>query len=303
MDARLQRRVQRSGWNMAAASYEALWRTHLAPAQTAMLEMAALSPGEQVLDIACGTGLVTFAAAACVGPQGHVLGIDLSEQMVESARHRSRECSLAQTDFKRMDAEALDLPDAYFDVVLCALGLMYVPDPEKALREMRRVMRPGGRLVVAVWGRRERCAWSALFPIVDAEVASDVCPLFFRLGAIEALAGASAGAGFEVLKCLRLDATLAYADADEACDAAFVGGPVALAWSHFDDASRQRAQLRYLEALEPWRNGVGYRVPSEFVIVSARLAAGGQRVHAGAVAQDAFDEAGASVDQMLAARA
>lgn len=270
MEARLQRRIQRYGWNLAAARYEALWQTHLAAAQTALLEMAALSPGEHVLDIACGTGLVTFAAAACVGQRGHVLGIDISEQMVKAARHRSRERAAAQTDFERMDAEALDLPDANFDVVLCALGLMYVPDPEKALREMRRVMRPGGRLVVAVWGRRERCAWSALFPIVDAEVASDVCPLFFRLGAMETLAGACTGAGFEALDCLRLDATLVYADADEACDAAFIGGPVALAWSRFDDTSRQRARLRYLEALEPWRDGTSYRVPSEFVVVSAK---------------------------------
>jgi len=63
---------------------------------------------------------------------------------------------------------------------------------------------------------------------------------------------------------------LKYADADEACDAAFVGGPVALAWSRFDAAVRERVRARYLEAIAPWRDGRGYRVPGEFVVVAAR---------------------------------
>ena len=74
------------------------------------------------------------------------------------------------------------MPDASFDVALCALGLMYMPDPAQALREMQRVLRSGGRLVAAVWGDRTRCGWSAPFPIIDDEVASEVCPPFFRLG-------------------------------------------------------------------------------------------------------------------------
>ena len=78
-----------------------------------------------------------------------------------------------------MDAETLALPDAGFDVALNALGLMYVPEPEQAVREMRRVLRPGGRVGLAVWGERSRCGWAPVFEIVQAEVASDVCPRFF----------------------------------------------------------------------------------------------------------------------------
>jgi ubiquinone/menaquinone biosynthesis C-methylase UbiE len=270
MDARLQRRVQRYGWDLAAADYEALWQAQLADAQAALLAAAALRDGERVLDVACGTGLVSFAAARAVGASGEVLGVDLSGGMVDAARERGLQREVSNAAFVRMDAEALALPDASFDVVLCALGLMYVPEPEQALREMRRVLRPGGRLVVAVWGERARCAWSALFGIVDAEVSSEVCPLFFRLGERDALARACRSTPFAQVSEQRIATRLAYADADQACGAAFVGGPVALAWSRFDSAARERVRARYLEAIAPWRDGTGYRVPGEFVVVCAR---------------------------------
>lgn len=268
MEPRLQRRVQRYGWDLAAADYEALWQQQLQPAQAALLRMAALRPGEQVLDVACGTGLATFAAADAVGPRGQVLGIDLSGQMVDTARQRAAATQHAGVLFQRMDGEALDLPDASVDVVLCALGLMYMPDPERALVEMRRVLRPGGRVIAAVWGERARCGWAALFPIVDAEVASEVCPLFFRLGQGDNLARALRAARLARVELRRIATTLAYVDGAQACDAAFVGGPVALAWSHFDDSVRVRVRQRYLAAIEPWRDGRGYRIPAEFVIAA-----------------------------------
>lgn len=268
LEARLQRRIQRYGWDHAAADYEALWQAQLAPAQDLLLACAALSPGEQVLDVACGTGLVARAAARAVRPHGDVLGVDLSAAMVEAARARAQALGLPNARFARMDAEHLDLPDASVDVGLCALGLMYLPAPEQALRELHRVLRPGARVVLAVWGDRARCGWAPLFGIVDAEVRSEVCPLFFRLGAGETLALLCAEAGFAQVTTQRIAATLCYADADQACRAAFVGGPSALAWSRFDAAVRARVCARYLSAIEPWRHAMGYRIPGEFVIVA-----------------------------------
>ena len=195
MEPRLQRRVQRYGWDLAAADYEPLWEAQLAVAQDKVLRCAALAPGERVLDVACGTGLVALRAAQAVGGDGQVVGIDLSGAMVDAARQRARERGLSNASFERMDAEALAMPDARFDAALCSLGLMYMPDPARALREMRRVLRPGGRLAIAVWGERARCGWSAIFRIVDAEVASDVCPLFFQLGNDGALAGSASSLG------------------------------------------------------------------------------------------------------------
>jgi ubiquinone/menaquinone biosynthesis C-methylase UbiE len=267
MEARLQRRIQRYGWDLAARDYEPLWQAQLEGAQTALLAQAALGVGQRVLDVACGTGLVTFRAAEAVGVEGSVLGIDLSDEMIAAARVGAR--SRSNVEFRRMGAETLDLPDAEFDAVLCAFGLMYVPDPARAVREMRRVLKPGGRLAIAVWGPRARCGWSEIFPIVEAEVTSEVCPLFFRLGEAAALERLCEAAGLRVLAQQRLEAKLLYPDADEACRAAFVGGPVALAWSRFDPPTRARACRRYVDAISRWRDGSGFRVPAEFVILCA----------------------------------
>lgn len=267
MEARLQRRVQRYGWDLAANDYETAWQAQLACAQAELLAMAALAPGERVLDVACGTGLVSFGAARAVGPDGRVLGVDISERMVQAAVRRAQ--GQTHIDFARMEAESLDIPDGYFDAALCALGLMYVPEPLQALREMRRAVRPGGRVAAAVWGERSRCGWSEIFPIVDAEVSSEVCPLFFRLGQPGALAHEMAQAGLRGVRETRLSTTLVYDDANEACDAAFVGGPVALAWARFDEATRDRARLKYLASIEAWRHGDGYRIPGEFVVATA----------------------------------
>jgi ubiquinone/menaquinone biosynthesis C-methylase UbiE len=270
MDARLQRRVQRYGWDLASTEYDPLWEEQLAPARNEMLAFASLAAGEHVLDLACGTGLVTLNAARSVGPSGPVLGTDISGQMIEIARQRALEQQLSNVDFQRMDAETLDLPRATFDVVLCALGLMYVPDQQHALREWLRVLKPGGRVAIAVWGKRVNCGWSPVFPIVDAEVETEVCPLFFSLGEPDALAQLCSDAGFESIEQRRIATVLSYVDADEACDAAFVGGPVALAWSRFDAETRARARARYKHAIEPWRRSQSYRIPGEFVIVAGR---------------------------------
>jgi SAM-dependent methyltransferase len=285
MDARLQRRIQRYGWDKAAACYEQSWQRQLAPAQSTMLALAGLAPGEHVVDIACGTGLVTFAAAEAVGPTGIVVGTDISEVMVTLAAARGRSRGLKNVRFERMDAEDLSpLEDASFDVALCGLGLMYVPDPLKAVREMTRLVmslppHPSsgsevtsdlrGRVVAAVWGRRNRCGWAEIFPIVDARVKSEVCPMFFSLGTGDQLADVFRAAGLVDIVSERIETRLEWATDDEACGAAFVGGPVALAYSRFDERTRYRVQREYLDSIAQWRSR-GYSVPGEFVIVAGR---------------------------------
>ena len=269
MDARLQTRLQRYGWDLAADDYEPAWTAQLAGVQATLLATAALAHGEQVLDVACGNDQIALPAAEAVGAQASVLGVDLSQRMVDTAAQHSRRLSLRNVSFARMDAARLALPDDHFDVVLCSLGLMYVPDPAQAMREIVRVLRPGGRVVLSVWGERSRCGWAALFEIIDAEVASEVCPLFFGLGRPNALAQVCADVGLAQIRQQRPATTLAYADGEEACRAAFVGGPVALAWSRFAEEVRDRARARYLDSLATWRDGEGYRVPAEFVVVTA----------------------------------
>lgn len=265
MDPRLQRRVQRYGWDKAVHDYEGGWRAQLEPAQSLMLAMAALVPGERVLDVACGTGLVSFRMLDAVGAQGALVGADISREMVDAARRLAAERGLANARFERFDAEAMDLEQADFDAAVCALGLMYVPDPSRALAEMLRLLKAGGRAAAVVWGARARCGWAEIFPIVDARVASEVCPLFFQLGTKDSLARCFAGAGFESVRFERLEVALDYASEDEALRAAFRGGPVALAYSRFDEPTRQAVHAEYLQSIAPYRDGAGYRVPGEFV--------------------------------------
>jgi len=287
MDARRHRLVQRRGWDRAVADYERFWSRQLAPAHALLLRHADLTPGDDVIDVACGTGMITLPAAASVaypGPatgaaaaipvgghrSGDVTATDLSPAMVAAVEARARWAGLTNIRSVRCGAEELAV-DGPFDRALCSLGLMYVPDPMRAVAEMHRVLRPGGRIAVSVWGERRRCGWAELFGVVERRVASDVCPLFFALGAPGALTSLLRKAGFVDIGDERLSTELCYADDDEVIGAAFLGGPVALAYAHFDQPTRAGAEREYLESLAGHRTGSGsYRVPGEFVIAWAR---------------------------------
>src|SRR4029078_11129861 len=117
---------------------------------------------------------------------------------------------LSNMGFKRMDAEKLETPDEEFDVALCALGLMYVPDPVKALKEMHRVLKPRGRAVAAVWGQRDHCGWAEIFEIVDRRVATEVSPMFFNLANRDVLKRSFEMADFSNVDFEKLNTTLHY---------------------------------------------------------------------------------------------
>ncbi|HME40714.1 MAG TPA: methyltransferase domain-containing protein [Steroidobacteraceae bacterium] len=266
MDAQLQRRVQRYGWDRAVGPYEEHWLHRLWPATERLLERAAIAPGERVLDTACGTGVLAIAAAGRVGSSGTVIGTDISEKMIEAARGAASALGLTNCRFERSDAEqSLDL-GIRFQVGLCGLGLMYMPDPERAIAALAGQLVPNGKVVVSVWGRRDCCGWADIFPIIDAHVKSEVCPLFFRMGTGDTLCHGLEAAGLKDISTERLAMTLRYGDAREACDAIFLGGPVALAYAHFDEASRAAVRADYLRSVGTYRRGEGYEIPGEIVI-------------------------------------
>jgi len=274
MDARFQKRVQRYGWDKAASAYEDGWAEQLAPAQDLLMKLAALAPGERVLDTACGTGLVTLPAAAAVGPDGHVVGTDISQGMVELATGIAGERGVTNVSYARMELEKIDydaenVAQEQFDAALCSLGLMYAPDPVAALGEMHGALKPGGRLVASVWGKRSNCGWAEIFPIVDSRVQSAVCPMFFALGTGEALEFAVKTAGYGDITTERIDVVLHYRSEAQALGAAFVGGPVAMAYSRFDADTREAAHQEYLASIEGYRKGEGYEIPGEFVVTRA----------------------------------
>ena len=269
MDAALQRRIQRYGWDKASNYYEDAWQQQLKPAQDLLLKMADIRGGEKILDIACGTGLVSFRAAEMTGDSGSVVATDISDKMVAIASSIASEKGVQNISFKQMDAEKLDFPDNSFEIVLCALGFMYVPDVPKALEEMYRVLRPGGKAIAAVWGSRENCGWAEIFPIVDKKVASEVCPMFFNLGSGKLLDMHFSKAGFENVRSEKIKASLKYQNPEEACTAMFEGGPVALAYFKFPQEIKNEARAEYLASIAEWKTGEGYDVPGEFVVTIA----------------------------------
>lgn len=268
MDARLQLRVQRYGWDAASTVYDDAWREHLKPAHEAMLAMADLAPGHEVVETAAGSGLVTFPVARAVTSDGRVTATDMSEKMVATGAERAAELGLDHVSFDRQNAEDLTFDSARFDRALCALGLMYIPNPVAALSDMARVLQPGGRATVSVWGQRKNCGWAEIFPIVDARVKSEVCPMFFGLGAPNALKSTMDRCGFEAIEEQRLTTALTFPDGDSVLTAVIDGGPVALATKRFDEETRAEVDAEFLESLADHRTDDGYAIPGEFVIAT-----------------------------------
>ena len=264
----LQRRIQRYGWDKAAEHYEKCWQNQLKPAHNSLLEVSNIQPNEHIIDIAAGTGLITFRMAEKIGPSGYILANDISDEMVNIGNSLTNTKGLINVEFKRMDAEQLLCDNECFDLATCALGLMYFPDPDASLAEMYRVLKPGGRAVAAVWGSRKKCGWAEIFPIVDSRVKTDVCPMFFNLGESEVLKYPFLNAGFKDVSLKKIETKLIYASSEEACAASFLGGPVAMAYSRFDEDTRKLAKEEYLESIKAYKTENGYEIPGEFVICS-----------------------------------
>jgi SAM-dependent methyltransferase len=126
-------------------------------------------PGQTILDLAAGTGETGFLAAPLLGSDGHLITSDLSPNMLEAAERVAPLFGVTNAEFRVLDAEAIDLPDASVDGVVSRFGYVLKGDPPPALREVRRVLRPGGRFAFAVWAERERNRWMTVPAAVMVE--------------------------------------------------------------------------------------------------------------------------------------
>jgi SAM-dependent methyltransferase len=144
-------------------------------------ELAALEPGMRVLDVACGTGVLSLVVAEVVRPDGTVVGLDLNPGMLDVARRKA-----PRIDWREASVEAIPFEDAAFDAVVSQFGLMFVEDKARAIREMVRVLRPAGRLAVAVWDSLEEvtgyCAFARLLSRLFGDPASESIRSPYSLG-------------------------------------------------------------------------------------------------------------------------
>jgi SAM-dependent methyltransferase len=142
-----------------------------------MLALAAPRSGQRVLELACGAGGVGLAAAELVAPGGEVVLSDVVEEMTTIAAARAENRGLHNVTTAVLDLENIDQPDESFDVVVCREGLMFAPDPIRAARELHRVLRPGGRVAIAVWGPRASNPWlGILLDAVSEQLGAPVPP-------------------------------------------------------------------------------------------------------------------------------
>ena len=128
----------------------------------AMVDALALQPGQRVLELAAGPGDTGFMAAELVRPGGTLISTDGAEAMIEVARARAAQLGIDNVEFRQLELEWIDLTTASVDAVLVRWGIMLIVDPPAAAREIRRVLRPGGRAALAVWDARERNPWAMI---------------------------------------------------------------------------------------------------------------------------------------------
>lgn len=152
------KQTTREQWQSAAHAWNE-WgpclRAWLGPVTEVMFDMAKLGPGQRVLDVAAGAGDQTLLAAARVGATGHVLATDISPNILEFADANARAAGFENIETKVLDGEDLDVPPESFDVVISRVGLIYFPDQQKALAEMKRALKPGGRVAAIVYSTPE----------------------------------------------------------------------------------------------------------------------------------------------------
>jgi SAM-dependent methyltransferase len=163
MDAAEVKANQHKVWSAAAPG----WRKHdsslqkyAAPVTERMV--AGLKPGQQVLDVASGTGEPALSAVARVAPGGSVVGVDFVEEMLAFAREKAVQRGLSNIEFRVMDAEQLDFAPATFDAVTFRWGLMFMPDPVGCLRRLHRALKPGGTLTLTCWATLDKNPWVAI---------------------------------------------------------------------------------------------------------------------------------------------
>ncbi len=168
-DANAHRAASLANWEAAAPGWtrrqEAIRGLGM-PVSRWMLDAVSPQPGERVLELAAGLGETGMLAAELVAPLGGVIISDQAEAMLDGARARASELGLSNVEFQVLSAEWIDLPLASVEIVLCRWGYMLMADPATALSETRRVLRPGGRLALAVWDAVQHNPW-ALLPSLE----------------------------------------------------------------------------------------------------------------------------------------
>ena len=259
------RAFEHAGWQNAAAEYEATFAQATAPFVEALLDAVQAAAGMKVLDVCCGTGIVTAAAAARAAS---VVGLDFSPAMLRQARQMH-----PHLHFDEGDAEALPYADESFDAVLSNFGVHHAPNPQKAIAEAFRVLGPGGRVAVTTWAMpAENIAWGLLFDAIGAHgdpSAAKTPPSGGNLGTIETMLRLLLDAGFADIRAEPVRREWHVSDPRDLL-AALSRGTVRTAALIAAQPSEARSAIEaaIVRGAAPYRRGDGFAVPIVAILAS-----------------------------------
>ena len=251
-----------SGWERRRADIDAM----ATPVREWLVEALDARPGDTVLELAAGPGDTGFAVVALIGESGRLISSDFSPAMVEVARRRARELGLRNVEHRVIDAERIELEDDSVDRVLCRFGYMLMPDPAAALAETRRVLRPGGRLALAVWREAPRNPWVAIAGriLVErglVEPPEPGTPGMFVMASDERMRELLEGAGFAIERMDDVPVLFRYSGVDDYIAAASdTGGMFARVWGEASEEERQAIRSHLAEAFAPFSVDGGYEL-------------------------------------------
>jgi ubiquinone/menaquinone biosynthesis C-methylase UbiE len=267
--------TQQGQWQVAGSAPE-VYERELVPAvfrpwAPLLIELVHPQPGERVIDVACGTGVVARLAAECVGSAGSVVGVDLNPGMLEVARSAAASGPLR---WQQASADKLPFPDRSFDVVFCQLGLQFFADRAAALREMHRVGATEARLALMVWRRIEESpGFAALAAALERHIgpaAATIMRAPFGLsdaGELEALVSA---AGFRDVAVQQRNGTVRFPSIERFVLSYVTGSPLAGPVSNADDAARDALVTDVRKALKSYTDNAGLAFPISAHLLSAR---------------------------------
>jgi SAM-dependent methyltransferase len=241
-----------------------------------MLGLSEARPGDLVLELACGPGGLGLAAAKRVAPGGEVVLSDVVPEMTAIASRRAAELGIRNVSTAVLDLEQPDEPDDSYDVILCREGLMFAPDPARATREISRLLRPRGRLVLAVWGPRDRNPWLAVvLDAVSAQLGAPVPPPGipgpFSLEDAQLLETLLSDTGLEEVSVSEFDVPMIAASFEQwwtrTCALA---GPLSRILASLPSERIEAIRDRARAGVGPYKTEDGLRVPGVTLLASAR---------------------------------
>lgn len=248
----------------------------VAPVTSRLIEFVSPAAGDHVLELACGAGGLGLEAAARVGAQGSVVLSDVAKQMTDIALERARERGLRNVSGRPLDLEAIDEPDASYDIVLCREGLMFALDPARALREMYRVLKPGGRVALSVWGPRSRNPWLGLVfdaasNVLGRPVPPTGLPGPFSLGAEGQLAAAFAGSALSNVTFEEIAVETRAPSFEDFWDrTTALAGPLTKILAELPAGARDQLKAGLRQSLAPYVGEVGLSIPGVAIVASGR---------------------------------